>query len=93
VLEDQQAQDNFRRSSQPTAAAALGMPQRQGFVYCRHDLLVRQDLIGVVHPLFPQITHFLGDQPIAEVELCPPHFNHVDASRAVGAAADAAAHD
>ena len=93
VLEDQQAQDNFGRSPEPAAAAALAMPLRQVFVYCRHDLLVRQNLVGVRHPVFPQIAHFLGDQSVAEAQLCPPHLNHVGAPPVFGAAPDAGAHD
>src|SRR6266581_3148388 len=38
VLEDQQAQDYFGRSSQPAAVAASGVPLGQRFVYRRHDL-------------------------------------------------------
>jgi len=69
------------------------MPPRQRLVNCRHDLLVRQHLIGVRHPLFAKIAHFLGDQPIAEAELCSPHLNHAVAPRAFDAALAAAAHD
>ncbi|MCK1541911.1 hypothetical protein IVB12_07980 [Bradyrhizobium sp. 179] len=58
-----------------------------------HDLLVRQHLIGVLHPLFAKITHLLGDQPIAKAELRPPHLNHLAAPRAFDAALDVAAHD
>jgi hypothetical protein len=65
------------------------MPLQQRFVYCRHDLLVRQDLIGVLHPVFPQIAHFIDNQPIAEAELCPPHL--IVAPPVCGAAPDAAA--
>ncbi|MCK1738442.1 hypothetical protein IVA79_31855 [Bradyrhizobium sp. 138] len=45
----------------------------------RHDLLVRQNLIGVLHLLFAKITHSLGDQPITKAELRPPHLNHLAA--------------
>jgi hypothetical protein len=57
------------------------------------DLFVRQHPIRVLHPGFTNITHFRGDQPVAEAELCAPHLNHLDAPRAFDAAPDAAAHD
>jgi hypothetical protein len=93
VLEDQQAQHDFGRSSQPASAAALGMPLCQRFVHCRHDVLVRQHLISMPHPVFAQIAHLLGDQSVTEAELYSPHLNHVAASHVVDAAPDAAAHD
>jgi hypothetical protein len=76
VLEDQQAQHHFGRSARPAAATALGMPFHQCFVHGGYYLLVRQRLIGVCHPAFAQIAHFLSDQSIAEAELRPSHLNH-----------------
>ena len=93
VLEDQQPQHHFGRCSQPTAAAALGMPLRQGVVYRRHDLFICQHLIGVLHPVFAKIAHFVSDQTIAEIELDPPHLNHTVPLSAFDAAPDAVAHD
>jgi hypothetical protein len=69
------------------------MPPRQRFVHRCDNLLVRQNLIGVLHPVFAQIAHLLGDQSVTEAELRSSHLNHVAASRAVDAAPDAAAHD
>ena len=76
VLEDQQAQHHLGRNAQPTAAAALGMALAQGVVHGRHDLLIRQHLIGVPHPVFAQIAHLFGDQSVAEAALGAPHLNH-----------------
>jgi len=61
VLEDQQAQYHFGRSAKPAATTALGMPFHQRFVHGGYDLLVRQHLIGVRHPAFAKIAHFLSD--------------------------------
>jgi hypothetical protein len=47
----------------------------------------------MLHPVFAKITHFLGNQSIAEAELYPPHLNHVAAPRAFDAALDAGVHD
>ena len=82
VLEDQQAQYHFGRSAKPAAATALGMPFHQRFVHGGDDLLVRQHLIGVRHPDFAEIAHFLSDQSIAEAELRASHLNHGSSSRA-----------
>jgi hypothetical protein len=56
------------------------MPLGQSFVDRRHDLLVAQYLIGVLHPRFVQILDFLGDQPVAKAALRPPRLNHNSAS-------------
>jgi len=93
VLEDQQPQHHFGRCSQSTAAAALGVPLRQGVVYRRHDLFICQDLIGVSHPVFAKIAHFLSNKTIAETELGTPHLNHAVPLSAFDAAPDAVAHD
>lgn len=69
LLEDQQAQHHFSRSTRPAAATALGMPLRQRFVHGSYDLFVRQHLIGVCHPAFAEVAHFLSNQSIAEAEL------------------------
>ena len=69
------------------------MPLRQGVVYRRHDLFICQHLIGVLHPVFAKITHFVSDQTIAEIELDPPHLNHAVPLSAFDAAPDAGAHD
>ena len=52
-----------------------------------------QDLIGVSHPVFAKIAHFVSDQTIAEIELDPPHLNHAAPLSAFDAAPDAVAHD
>jgi hypothetical protein len=40
----------------------------------RHDLFIRQNLIGMRHPIFTQIDDFFGDQAVAEVELRAKRF-------------------
>jgi len=55
------------RGARPAAGAALRMPLGQGLVDRRHDLLVAQHLIGVLHPLFVQILDFLGNQPVTKL--------------------------
>jgi hypothetical protein len=72
----QQAQDDLCRHPFTAAAAALGVAPPQGVVHSGYDLLVGQTSIGCRHPMIAQIAHFLGDQPIAEAELAPPHLNH-----------------
>ena len=32
--------------------------------------------IGVLHPVFAKIAHFLRNQPVAEAALRPSHLNH-----------------
>ena len=83
VLEDQQAKHHFGRSTRPAAAAALGMPLHQRFVHGSYDLFVRQHLIGVCHPAFAEIAHFLSNQSIAEAELSASHLNHGSSPRAL----------
>ena len=83
VLEDQQAQHHFGRSARPATAAALGMSLHQRFVHGSHDLFVRQHLIGVCHPAFAEIAHFLSDQSITEAELRASHLNHGSSPRAL----------
>ena len=43
-------------------------------------MFVRQHLIGVCHPAFAEIAHFLSDQSIAEAELRASHLNHNSSS-------------
>jgi hypothetical protein len=83
VLEDQQAQHHLGRRAQPTATATLGMPPRQRFVHRSYDLFIRQHPVGVCHPLFAEIAHFLSDQSIAEAELSASHLNHGSSPRAL----------
>ena len=87
MLEDQKPQHHFGRSGAAAPAAALGMTLRQGIVHSPHQLLVRQNLIGMRHPVFPQITDFLDDQSVAEAELGTAHLNHDEPSRAAPAEA------
>ena len=82
VLEDQQPQHHLGRCASPAAAAALGMPSRQSLVHRRDNVLVREHRVGVLHPVFTKIAHFLGDQSVAEAELRPPHLNHAASSAA-----------
>jgi hypothetical protein len=42
------------------------MPPRQRFVHRSYDLFIRQHPVGMSHPVFAKIAHFLGDQPVAE---------------------------
>src|ERR1700737_2947037 len=53
-----------------------GMPLGQGLVDRRHDLLVPQHPIGVLHPLFEQVLDLLGNQPVTKGALRPPGLNH-----------------
>jgi hypothetical protein len=47
----------------------------------------------MLHPDFTKIAHFLGNQPIAEAELCLAHLNHVAVPRVFDAPPGATAHD
>ena len=92
VLEDQQAQNHLRRGALPATAAALGTPLRQSLVHRRHQQFIRQNLIGVLHPIFAKIVHLGGDQSVAEAQLRAPHLNHGACSGAsTGPVPDAAA--
>jgi hypothetical protein len=81
VLENQQPQHHVGRRAPTPAAAALRMPFRQCLVHGRNDRFIRQDRIGVLHPVFAKIAHFVRDQPVAKAELGPPHLNHGRFSR------------
>ena len=80
VLEDQKPQHHLGWCTSPAAAPALGMPPRQSLVHRCDNVLVREHRIGVLHPVFTKIAHFLGDQSVAEAELRPPHLNHAASS-------------
>jgi hypothetical protein len=80
MLEDQQPQHRLGRCATATAAAALGMSLPHGLIHNRDNLFVRQHLIGMRHPAFAKIVHFLRDQPVAETQLLSPHLNHAAAS-------------
>ena len=80
VLEDQQPQHHLGRRAASPAATALGMSFRQSLVHRRNNGLIRQHRIGVLHPVFAKIAHLLGNQPVAEAELPPPHLNHAACS-------------
>ena len=56
------------------------MPPGQGLVNRRHDLRVVERLIGVFHPRFVQVLHFLGDQPVTEAALGTVGLNHASSS-------------
>jgi hypothetical protein len=49
----------------------------------RYDLLVREHLVDVDHPLFVEAINFVSDQFVAEVELCAPCINHALSFRAL----------
>ena len=51
--------------------------------YTAAKLLIRQNLVGMLHPALAKIADFLGDQPVAKAELRPPHLNHAASSRAL----------
>src|SRR5467141_2184369 len=71
------ARDGYlHQSPRPAPGAALPMPLGQGLVDRRHDLLVGQHPIGVLHPRFVQILDLLGNQPVTKAALCPPGLNH-----------------
>ena len=93
MLEHQETQHDLSRRAEPTAAAALRPPLGERLVNRSHNLLVGKYLVGMAHPVFAKITDFLGNKPIAEAQLCPPHLNHVAAQPAFDAALDAATHD
>jgi hypothetical protein len=46
------------------------MAFRQSLVHRRDNLVIRQQRIGVLHPVFAKIAHLPGNQPITEAELC-----------------------
>ena len=75
-IEDQQSQHHVGRRATATATTALGMSFCQGLVHDRDNLLVRKHRIGVLHPVFTQIAHLLGNQSVAEAELGSTHVNH-----------------
>jgi hypothetical protein len=52
------------------------MPFRQCLIHGCNNGFIRQHRIGVLHPVFAKIAHFLGNQPVAEAELPPSHLNH-----------------
>ena len=60
VLQQQQAQQYFRRRLHSATAAALRMTFSLGFVYRVQKLLVFQQLIHQPHPRFPQPLDILG---------------------------------
>jgi hypothetical protein len=59
------------------------MPLRQSLVHRRYQQFIRQNLIGVLHPIFAKIGHLGGDQSVAEAQLRAPHLNHGAGSGAV----------
>src|SRR5512143_2177250 len=69
VLEDQKPQYSLGRNTLPPPTAALGMTLRQCLIYRADNLLVRQHVIGMLHPGFAKVAHFPGDQPIAKAAL------------------------
>jgi hypothetical protein len=76
VLEDQQSQHHVGRGTATPPATALRMTFRQCLVHGCDNLLIRQHFVGMCHPVFAKIAHFLGNQAVAETELSPPHLNH-----------------
>ena len=69
VLEDQKPQYSLGCNALPPPTAALGMTLRQCLIYRADNLLVRQHVIGMLHPGFAKVAHFPGDQPIAKAVL------------------------
>ena len=84
VLEHQQPQHHLGRIARPAPFAALRMPLGQGLVDHRHDFRVAEQLIGMFHPRFVQVFHFLGDQPVAEAALPAMGLNHALSSCPAG---------
>jgi hypothetical protein len=76
MCEQQQAQYDLRRNPESPARAALAMPLAQSFENSRHQLLIIEKCIGVRHPIFAQLRHFLGNQTLAKAELLATEFNH-----------------
>ncbi len=62
-------QYNLGCNALPPPTAALGMTLRQCVIYRADNLLVRQHVIGMLHPGFAKVAHFPGDQPIAKADL------------------------
>ena len=60
MLQQQQAQQYFRRRLHSAANAALGMAFSLRFVYRIHQLLIFQQLVHQPHPRFPQPLDILG---------------------------------
>jgi hypothetical protein len=80
VLEGQQPQHHVGWRTPSAAATAFGMPFRQRLVHDHDNVLVRQYLIGVLHPVFAKIADLLRDQPVPEAKLPSPHLNHAASS-------------
>jgi hypothetical protein len=83
VLQDQQTQDHFRREAAPATRAAHDMALAESIIHGRQNLFVGQHFVDVPHPVFVKTFDFVRDQPVAEVELCAPKFNHALSSRAL----------
>ncbi len=83
MFEGQQPQHHVGRRAASAAATAVGMALPQCVVDDRDNLLIGQHFVGVFHPVFAKIAHFLRDQPIPETELPSPHLNHAACSAAL----------
>lgn len=71
---------HFSRRASPAASATLRAASHQGFIHARHQLFVLQYLVGVLHPVFPQVAHLFGDEAFAKMELLPARVNHARCS-------------
>src|SRR5207248_10437115 len=76
MLENQQACYHLGREALPATTAALGTSLSQSLVDDGQEVFICQNLVGMPHPIFPQIVHLGGDQSIAEGQLFAPHPNH-----------------
>jgi hypothetical protein len=64
VHEDEQAQHHFGRIAPPTTCAAQVTAGGQSVIDCCQDLLIRQHLVGMDHPVLVETFDFLGDQSV-----------------------------
>jgi len=69
VLQQQQAQQYFRRRLYSTANAALRIAFPLSFVYRVQKLLVFQQFVHQAHPRFPQLRDILGQTSMPQRRL------------------------
>src|SRR5262245_3584793 len=76
VLENEQAHDHFCAKAAPAARAAQAMALGQSLIGGHHDFFIGQHAIGMDHPFLVKAIDLLGDQLVAEGELCAPRVDH-----------------
>jgi hypothetical protein len=64
------SRSTFSRRASPARECDLRAASHQGFTHARHQLFVLQYLVGVLHPVFPQVAHLFGDEAFAKMGCC-----------------------